>query len=152
MESPDFLEFLNLLNVNEVKYLVVGGYAVVAHGYRRFTGDLDIWFEPTEENAVMLLNALEAFGIGRSFYGIDDLLDSTALIQFGRYPYRVDLLNSIEGVTFEEAYPNRVYFQYGNRSIPFIGLQELLTNKSKISRKKDRLDVKNLTKKKKPPV
>ncbi|MDX2062093.1 MAG: DUF6036 family nucleotidyltransferase [Bacteroidia bacterium] len=147
MDESIFSGLLNLLNENHVDYMVVGGYAVVVHGYRRFTGDLDIWFRAAPENAQRILDTLDAFGVGSLPISLADLLDTEGFVQFGRYPYRVDLLNTIAGITFEEAYANKVFILYEGISIPFIGLTDLIKNKEASGRPKDLKDAKQLKKK-----
>ena len=104
MFSPDFREFVELLNKNDVLYMIVGGYAVGFHGHPRYTGDLDIWLLPTQENAIKIIKAIESFGFGSLGISEKDLSSEGLIIQLGYPPLRIDLLTSIDGVRFEECY------------------------------------------------
>lgn len=99
-----FLEFIELLNKTRVRYVLIGGYAAVIYGVNRTTGDMDILIEPTIENAAKVLAAIEEFGLGSIGFTIEDLTDTDSVVQMGRVPYRIDILNTIPGVIFEDAY------------------------------------------------
>ncbi|MEI9912811.1 MAG: hypothetical protein WDO71_26085 [Bacteroidota bacterium] len=107
MFSPDFREFVALLNKYKVQYLIVGGYAVGIHGHPRYTGDLDIWLLPDSANATKMLKAITAFGFGSLDIKEADLTKQDSIIQLGYPPLRIDLLTSIDGVHFNECYVNR---------------------------------------------
>src|SRR5205085_9504808 len=107
MLSPDFKEFIQSLNDNNVHYLVVGGYAVALHGYPRYTKDIDLWIERTEENAERLALAIGAFGFGELGLSAGDFLEEDQIIQLGRPPSRIDILTSVPGVEFEDCYQRR---------------------------------------------
>lgn len=107
MFSKDFREFVELLIKHKAEYLIVVGYAVGIHGYPRYTGDLDIWLNPTDENATRILEAIRDFGFSSSDITIDDLTKEGNVIQLGYPPLRIDLLNHIDGVMFEECYKNK---------------------------------------------
>lgn len=98
--NKDFREFIAALNANDVDYLLVGGYAVGFHGYPRFTQDLDIWVRPTEKNARKVLQALIDFGFPSTRLTINDFLSPDTEFQMGYPPFRMDVMNSIEGVQF----------------------------------------------------
>ena len=102
--SPDFSAFVDACAEHGVRCRVVGGYALAAHGFPRNTKDLDVWVEPTAENAERLLAALSAFGFGSLDLGIDDFAEPGHVIQLGYPPVRIDLLTSIDGVEFAEAH------------------------------------------------
>ncbi len=102
--NQDFKEFIELLNTNKVQYLVIGGYAVAYHGYPRYTKVLDLWINPSISNAEKVLTALKEFGFGLLEITIDDLVTPEQTIQLGYPPIRIDLITSIDGVSFEECY------------------------------------------------
>ncbi len=144
MLSGDFREFVQLLNENEVRYLVAGGYAVVIHGYPRFTGDIDIWLHSDADNAARLLRALEAFGLGSIGLTVDALMSPDQVIQLGYPPQRIDLLTSLDGVEFDDCYERRYVVEFEAVPVPFIGLDDLKKNKRATGRLKDQLDLENL--------
>jgi hypothetical protein len=102
--SPDFKEFIELLNTHNVQYLVVEGYAVAFHGYPRYTKDLDIWIHRTSPNAKKLLQVLDDFGFGALAISADDFLRPESTIQLGYPPNRIDLLTSLKGMDFDTCY------------------------------------------------
>ena len=108
MLNPDFKEFIRLLNDNDVRYLVVGGYAVALHGYPRYTKDIDIWIWLDEGNANRIIKVLEQFGFGSLKLEVQDFLVPNQIIQLGYPPARIDLITSLAGVSFEECYALRV--------------------------------------------
>ena len=105
--NQDFKEFIQSLNDNHVRYLVVGGYAVALHGHPRYTKDLDIWIEMEPENVSNLIKALEQFGFGSLGLKEKDFLVSGQVIQLGQAPSRIDLLCTISGVDFGPFYESR---------------------------------------------
>ena len=130
--DPNFKEFLESLNAHKVRYLVVGAYAMALHGMPRFTGDLDVWVEPTPENAKRVLNALSAFGFGKLNLAETDLSVPGRIIQLGHPPLRIDILTSITAGDFSKAYPRRKRGDYGGLTVPVIGLKHLLRNKEAV--------------------
>jgi predicted nucleotidyltransferase len=144
MLSSDFREFIRLLNNNEVKYLVVGGYAVGIHGHPRYTGDLDIWLLPDKENAFKSLKSLDEFGFGSLEITETDLMKEGTVIQLGQPPLRIDLLNSIDGVSFHECYPNKKTVSIDGLEVNFIGYNDLIKNKKATGRHQDLGDIENL--------
>lgn len=153
--SKDVQEFLKLLAKYQVKYVIVGGIAVIYYGFARLTGDIDLFYEATTENVDKLYKALEEFWNGNT-PGItrpEDLLEPGVIVQFGIIPNRIDLINEIEGVEFAQAWLNRKKegVRVGEEEIPiyFIGLAQLIQNKRNISRYKDLEDLKYLMKIKK---
>ncbi len=120
MFNQDFKEFIQFLNDNYVRYLVVGGYAVALHGHPRYTKDIDIWIEISPENATNLLNALEQFGFGSLGLQLEDFLSQGQIIQLGYPPNRIDLLTSIDGVNFADCYPSRLEINIDNMIVCFI--------------------------------
>ncbi len=148
--SEDIQEFFCLLEKYNVKYVIVGGEAVIYYGYARFTGDVDIFFERSSQNAMLLYKALKEFW-GGDIPGLNDwreLLQEGAVIQFGAPPNRIDLINSIDGVEFEEAWKTKVQesidFKGKKCVVYFIGLEALIKNKKAAGRYKDLEDLKFL--------
>lgn len=151
--SSDILEFLTLLYEHSVKYIIVGGEAVIFYGYARLTGDIDIFYELSQANVEKLHQALTAFWDG-DIPGIKDreeLLEPGVIIQFGVPPNRIDLINKIENVSFSEAWQNKVsdLIESDDHTIPvyFIGIEQLVKNKASLERPKDLEDLKYLRKK-----
>lgn len=107
MFSQDFKEFIELLAKNKVEYLIVGGYAVGIHGYPRYTGDLDVWVNPTEQNSALVLKAVDEFGFSSFKLTQNDFSKPGNVIQLGYPPLRIDLITEVDGVIFDECYPNR---------------------------------------------
>ncbi len=141
---PDFEELLRLIEEYGIKYMIVGGYAVAYHGYPRFTKDIDLFFRLTSENALRLRQALVKFGFQEEDLPLDAFTTAGNVLTFGSAPARVDLLNEIDGVTFDEAWPNAVRGRYGNVDVTFIGLADLVKNKKATPRIKDKGDVEEL--------
>jgi hypothetical protein len=142
--QPDFEEFLRLLEKNRVRYLIVGGYAVAFHGYPRFTRDIDIFFLDSDENITSVIDTLVEFGFDRNRLDRSIFSSKGNVIQFGVEPVRIDLLNQIDGITFEEAEANAVFGHYGSVKVRFIGKTDLIRNKNATSRLKDKADVDEL--------
>lgn len=144
MLNTDFLDFLALLNQHQVRYLIVGGYAVAVHGHPRYTKDIDIWLEISLENAKNLLAALQDFGFGSLGLTEEDFLSPDRVIQLGYPPNRIDLLTSIDGVEFGECYGDRLQVQLQGLTLPFIDLDNLRRNKQASGRLQDLADLENL--------
>lgn len=142
--SPDFREFVELLNQHNVFYLVTGGYAVGVYGHPRYTGDLDFWVESSLENGEKLVRVFESFGLASFGLKPADFTKSEQIIQIGYPPYRIDVLTSIDGVEFSEAYPNRKVIEIDEMHVSFIGLGDLKKNKKASGRGKDIEDLRNL--------
>lgn len=144
MFSQDFKEFVELLQKNNAAYLIVGGYAVGVHGHPRFTGDLDIWLNPTTENAQKIVQTVNEFGFSSFNLTVADFEKEGNVIQLGYPPLRIDLLTSIDGVTFEECYQNRKEVEIEGTIVNFIGYWDLLKNKQESGRAKDIDDIEHL--------
>jgi|SRR5690625_4404563 len=142
--SKDFEEFFALLNAHEVHYLVIGGYAFAIHAEPRYTKDLDIFLDNTHNNAQKLMVVLSDFGFQSLSITIDDLTTPGKIIQIGNPPLRIDLLNDIDGVFFDEAWDNRITSDYGDQTIFVIAKKELIKNKKASNRDRDKIDVKRL--------
>lgn len=144
MLSQDFKELIKLLNDNQVRYLVVGGYAVAVHGYPRYTKDMDVWIELSLENALRLIQALEQFGFGSLGLQAADFLDPNQIVQLGYPPNRIDLIASLQGVEFESCYRSRIQLEIDDVIVNFIDLQNLKKNKKATGRLQDLADLENL--------
>lgn len=142
---PDFKELLRLLEEHRFDYMIVGGYAVAYHGYPRFTNDIDIFFVPTDENVERLRTALIAFAFDEESLPHEAFTTEGNVLTFGAAPSRVNMLNSIDGVRYEEAQPNAVRGYYDDIQVTFIGLEDLLKNKRATSRTKDKADAEELS-------
>ena len=140
----DFREFIQLLNENDVKYLIVGGYAVGYHGHPRSTGDIDIFISTEIKNAKAILNCLKKFGFGQLGISTNDLTEKEQVIQLGYPPLRIDILTSIDGIKFSEAWNNRITEKIDDLSLSFISLKDLLINKKSSNRLKDLTDFEEL--------
>lgn len=144
MFSQDFKDFVELLIKHEAEYLVVGGYAVGIHGHPRYTGDLDIWLNPTQINAKKILDSVNEFGFSSFKLTEADFTKEGNIIQLGHPPLRIDLITQIDGVTFSECYTNRKEVLIEGIMVNFIGYLDLLKNKKESGRHKDLDDIENL--------
>lgn len=140
----DLREFVELLNSLQVEFIVVGGHAVAFHGHPRFTGDIDFLVAPTPANAARLVEALQRFGFGALGLVADDFLRRDRVIQLGRPPNRIDLLTSISGVEFADAWSGRIAGHLDDLPVSYLGLSDLLQNKRAAGRVKDLADVAKL--------
>ncbi|HEX8265796.1 MAG TPA: DUF6036 family nucleotidyltransferase [Pyrinomonadaceae bacterium] len=144
MLNPDFREFVELLNSNSVKYLIVGGYAVAFHGHPRYTKDLDVWLELSEENAERVVQALRDFGFGSLNFTKEDFLLTGQVVQLGYPPSRIDLINSPDGVDFAECFASRIEIEIEGLKISIIDLENLKKNKKASGRLQDLADLEKL--------
>ena len=142
--QKDFRDFLALLNAHEVKFMIVGGYALAFHGVPRFTGDIDVFVKPDYENAKRIINALAEFGFSSLDLTIDDFQDQNKVIQLGLPPVRIDIITSISGVTWEEADASKEPGLFGDVSVSYIGKKQFIINKRATGRKKDLADLEAL--------
>ena len=149
MFEQDFIDFIELLNINNVEYMVVGAHALAFHGRPRHTGDLDIWIKPSFENAEKMVKVLTDFGFGSLGLGKEDFLKENYVTQLGYPPLRIDILNSISGVDFDDAYKGRIIGQNEDLDISFINVADFITNKQASGRAKDLGDIEALRKKSK---
>jgi hypothetical protein len=140
----DFEQFIELLNKNEVSYLVVGGYAFAIHAFPRFTNDIDILILIEDTNADKLIKVLSEFGFNSLEFKKEDFLSSNKIIQLGNPPYRINILTSIDGVDFNEAWDRKIVAKYGDQNIYFISKEDLIKNKTASGRKKDLDDLDHL--------
>src|SRR5262249_29618775 len=142
--QKDFKEFLELLHQHEVAYLVVGGFAVAAHGYPRYTGDIDFWVRSDAENAGKLVEVIKEFGFGGLGIVPDDFIKPDHVVQLGYPPNRIDLLTAVTGLAFDDCWPARVTIEFENTPIHFLSLEHLRENKRLAVRKMDEIDLENL--------
>lgn len=142
--TPDFKEFLSSLNENDVRYLVVGGYAVAFHGHPRFTKDIDIWIWVDKQNAAKLIEAINQFGFASLGLTVDDFLEPGIVVQLGYPPNRIDLITGLKGVDFSTCYARRVEETIDEVVLPFIDLENLKKNKRAVGRHQDLADLENL--------
>jgi predicted nucleotidyltransferase len=147
--SEDILEFIKLLNKHDVKYVIVGGIAVIYHGYSRGTGDVDFFYENTDENVRRLYETLKEFWNGDipSLDNPSNLQKENTIIQFGRPPNRIDLINEIDGVTFGEVWSESMEETIDSDSpisVKLINIDQLLKNKRASDRPKDEQDLRYL--------
>jgi len=141
---PDFKEFLKLLNSLDVEYLVIGGFAVGFHGYPRATSDIDIWIRKTPDNVGRVVDAIREFGFDTPILTPELLLQQRKIVRMGHPPVRIEVMNEIDGVTFEECRSGRVWAECEGIAVPFIGLQDLRRNKTASGRPKDLDDLQQL--------
>jgi len=139
--NRDFVEMLAALSAAGVEFLIVGAYAMAAHGLPRATGDIDVWVRPSRENAAHVIRALQAFGAPLFDLTIEDLVRPDTVFQIGMAPARIDILTGITGVGFEEAWPNRLTVTIDNQIVPVIGVADLIRNKTATGRPKDQADL-----------
>ena len=145
--NPDYLDLLRSLLAADVRFMVVGAYAVGVHGRPRATKDLDVWVEPSVENAPKVIRALRDFGAPLMGLTEKDLATPEAGLQIGSEPLRIDVLTKISGISFEEAWPTRTHADFaGDVRCPVIGIEALITNKRAAARPQDLADVAALEK------
>ncbi|RLC49174.1 MAG: hypothetical protein DRH57_00510 [Candidatus Cloacimonadota bacterium] len=144
MLNKDFKEFIQLLNDNNVRYLVVGGYAVAFHGYPHYTKDIDLWIWLNRENAENLIKVLDDFGFSSLGLKVEDFLTPGYVIQLGYPPNRIDLLTTVTGLDFDKCYASRIELNINGTRINFIGLDDLKKNKELTGRYQDLADLEHL--------
>jgi predicted nucleotidyltransferase len=142
--NQDFREFIQSLNDNQVRYLVVGGYAVALHGHPRYTKDIDVWIEISLDNAQKMLKALDQFGFASLGLKEQDFLVPDQIIQLGYPPSRIDVITTLEGVDFETCHAARVEVRIDDVTVSFIDLENLKKNKKAAGRPQDLADLENL--------
>lgn len=139
-KSRDFEEFFESLNRNEVRYLVVGGYAFAVYAEPRYTKDVDIFFDRKRSNAGKLICAIRDFGFESLELTSDDFTRPGQVIQIGHPPLRIDLINEVDGVEFKQCWRNKIRTTYGDQNIYIIGKNDLIKNKKATGREQDLLD------------
>jgi predicted nucleotidyltransferase len=141
MLNPDFREMLSCLKDAEVEFVIVGAYALAAHGFPRATGDIDIWVRNSSDNARKIMSALNKFGAPTSNISEEDFTSPDMVVQIGVEPSRIDLLTRISGVDFDEAWGNKVSITIDDLEIYVLSKADLLKNKSATGRDKDQGDI-----------
>ncbi len=142
--ETEYINLIRLLNEEGVKYVVLGGHAVIAHGYLRTTGDVDIFISPDENNAKRLLRVMNRYGYTDGEFELNDFTQVPNYLSFSRYDGWIDLMTFTLGVTFEECYQNRVVLTIQNTPVNFISLPDLIKNKKAVGRPQDLRDLENL--------
>ena len=142
--QPDFRELLALLNDHKVEYMIVGGYALAFHGAPRFTADLDILVNASPENSRRIIQALEQFGFKSVGLNEEDFRHPEKVVQLGVPPVRIDLITSLTGVTWEEAFSGKAEGKYGELPVYFLGREQFIVNKRALGRKRDLADLEAL--------
>lgn len=140
----DFEEIVLAFNAAEVRYLLVGAYAVAAYARPRATGDIDIWVEVSVDNAKRVVRALAAFGAPMESIDDTTFLEPDIVFQIGVPPIRIDILTGIDGISFVDAWPNRSESRLGTAPVHVIGLDDLAANKRSSGRPKDLADLERL--------
>jgi len=132
--NADYRDMLSALNDAGVEWLIIGGYAVIAHGYPRVTKDIDLWIRPSRENAARVLRALAAFGSPCHGITLDDLSRAGTVLQIGVPPSRIDIVTEAEGLTFDGAWANRLTREIDGTGVHILSLEDLLKNKRAVGR------------------
>ncbi len=139
--NQNFHDFIELLERNDVEYLVVGGYAVALHGFPRYTGDIDFFVAISEQNAVALLNVFEQFGFGDLGLNSSDFLREDFVVEIGREPQKIQVLTGIDGVCFEDCKSKEVIVDIKGLPVRFMDKDNLIRNKRASGRPKDLIDL-----------
>ena len=142
--NQDFVELLRAFIAADVRFLIVGAYALALHGRPRATGDLDVWVDASPENARHVMTALAAFGAPMGDISEADFARPGVVYQIGVAPGRIDLLTDLTGVTFDEAWSDRMRHSFGDVEVDFIGRSSLVRNKRATGRPKDLIDIEGL--------
>jgi hypothetical protein len=142
--NSDFKDLLNLFNAYRVKYLIIGGYAVIKYTEPRYTKDLDLWIRADAKNADAVFQALKEFGAPLTGMTPADFAEEGYFYQMGIPPVRVDILMSISGLTFDEAWPRRVKAEFDGVPVLFINRQDLIASKLAAGRPQDLIDATSL--------
>lgn len=142
--NQDFVDLLRAFIAADVRFLVVGAYALAIHGRPRATGDLDVWVEPSHANAPRVMQALRAFGAPMQELRENDFATPGVTYQIGMPPRRIDILTELTGLDFADAWPGRVQRQFGDVQVDFIGLDDFIRNKRATGRPKDLGDIEGL--------
>jgi hypothetical protein len=142
--NPDFVDLLRAFIAADVRFLIVGAYALALYGRPRATGDLDVWIDATPENAARVMRALAEFGAPLSDVSVDDFSRAGVTYQIGVAPGRIDIVTELTGLTFDEAWPDRLHRPFGEIDVDFIGRDAFIRNKRATGRAKDLGDIEGL--------
>jgi len=145
--NDDFRDFIRVFNVNKVRYILVGGYSVILHGYSRTTGDMDIWVDKTLDNYQRIKRAFLEFGMPVFDMTEDRFLNDSNLdvFTYGKPPSSIDIMVEVKGMDFDECYKNSVFFEEDGLQIRTIHFNNLINAKKASGRAKDMDDLENLT-------
>jgi len=142
--QKDLREFIVLLNALDVRFVIVGAFAVAYHGYFRYTSDIDLFIDSTGENAERMMQAIQQFGFGDLKLTAEDFLKDDQVIQLGVAPNRIDVMTFLSGVSFDEAWASREQGDLDGLSVPFISRELLRKNKAAVGRLQDLSDLEYL--------
>jgi hypothetical protein len=142
--NQDFLDLLRACIDHNVRFLIVGAYALGVHGRPRATGDLDVWVDPTPGNAANVMRALDQFGAPPGQVTADDFSRPGVVFQMGLPPVRIDVLTELTGLTFDEAWPGRIAAAFGPLTVDVIGREAFIRNKRAAGRARDLGDLEAL--------
>ena len=142
--NPDFVDLLRAFTAADVRFLIVGAYALAVHGHPRATGDLDVWIDARPENAERVMRALASFGAPLRDVTVQDFSRPGIVYQIGLPPGRIDILTELTGVSFDEAWPGRHRGRFGEAEVHFIGRDAFIRNKKATGRLKDLGDIEGL--------
>jgi len=142
--NRDFQEFLQSFVSHDVRFLIVGGYALAAHGHPRYTKDLDVWVWAEPTNSPRIIQALTDFGFGDLGLSASDFEQAGVVVQLGREPQRIDILTFATGLEFTDAYEHRMLVEIGGLEVPFVSLDDLRANKRAAGRLRDLADLEDL--------
>ena len=146
--NSDFKDLLQSFNASGVRYLIVGGYAVMVHTEPRYTKDLDVWIEPTESNARLMIAALAEFGAPTENILPSDFTEPDVFFQIGIEPVRIDIMSSVPGLDFQRAWNRKLIVDFGGESAPVLCRNDVLKSKIAAGRVRDQRDVKKLAQRK----
>jgi predicted nucleotidyltransferase len=141
---PDFKEFIQFVNSRKVEYLLIGGYAVALYGYVRYTSDIDIWIGADEENALKMIEVLDDFGVPNARGFLPIFIDKGRVFSMGSPPFKIEVINAIDGVEFTDCFTRRVEFDMNGLPVQVICLEDLRMNKLASGRYKDLNDLEHL--------
>jgi len=139
--EKDYEEFLELLNKHDIRYCIIGAFALAFHARPRYTKDMDILIEATTDNAKRLLAALREFGFGSLNLSVEDFSSKGNIIQLGYEPVRIDIITSIKGLEFADIWESRIQGPYGKQTVNFIDRQNLIRSKKLSNRAQDKADL-----------
>lgn len=142
----DFSELLAEFNAHNVDYLIVGAHALAAHGIVRATKDMDVWVNPSVENAKRVMRAIVTFGAPLHDLSLSDLATKGIVFQIGIAPIRIDIITAIDGLEFTDAWPARMMTRFGDEEVPVLSRNHLIVNKKASGRLQDLADVESLGK------
>ncbi|MBW2491430.1 MAG: hypothetical protein JRE65_09810 [Deltaproteobacteria bacterium] len=146
MLNKDYKEMLQLLLEEQVDFILVGAYALGAHGYPRATGDIDIWVKADEINSINIYRALERFGAPLDQIAVNDFAQEGIVFQIGVTPRRIDIVTHLDGVSFDEADEDKIIVKVEGLKLPILSFDKLIKNKLSTGSERDELDVKLLRK------